>query len=164
MLRRFGLPILITAVALFGLYRIRLALRSPSEQLQQTVGTMVAEFNRGRVRSVLEHVHTDFHDKAGGADKEMLHQALVALWGEHREAQTGVYQLEFRWMDSFNPEIAADERSATAETPFQIVDHAVEPAKVRWEGTVRTKFVLGDGGWQLLETEGVDSIGFQRGR
>lgn len=155
MLRKILGLTLIVAVCLFGLYRIRLSLRSPGERLRYRMSEMVGDFNRGRVREVLEGFHPDFRDATSHYGKAEVHQALVALWGENRDTH-GKYLLEFQWLLPFEPTIDEAKAQATADIEFQVVDHHVDPPRVQWRSLATLDFTYEGGAWRLLKTSKTD--------
>ncbi len=155
MLRKYLGLAFIVALCLFGLYRIRMSLRSPGERLRLRASDMVADFNRGRVSAVISGIHPDFRDASSEASKEDLLNGMRYLYLGNRESGTGRFMLEFQWLEPFEPVLDETGEVARSKIEFQIVDHHTSPPRIYWRTKADLEFLYENGGWRLVTTREV---------
>ncbi len=142
---------LVIAVCLLAFYQIRQSLRSPADRLSYHMARMVRDFNEGHTRSVARGFHPNFVDASSGADRDRVQQGLYGIkWNYSRD---GRFQLEFQWLDAFEPTIDLDQGVAHWEGRFRILDHRFPEPRTWWESPVSLEFVYDGSAWFVTSAE-----------
>tara|TARA_R110002073_G_scaffold6084_12_gene36925 strand:- start:2462 stop:2953 length:492 start_codon:yes stop_codon:yes gene_type:complete len=146
-------------ILIFGIQRIRIALRTPEESLRVRIQGMADGFGEGHARTALKGIHEDYRDEASGVGRSDLFDAMRYLFFTQKHPETHAWNLDVDISeDSLTIVFSEDGTSAmvTMNPLFYQTDTAGR--HLWWNCRATLEFVLEDGNWWCIRTTDVNHV------
>lgn len=140
----------------FGGKAIVRLFKSDETRIRDVVESMTDGFNATRTNAVLEAFDARFRDEAFGADKELVHAALVQLFFTAKDEATKrfLYRAETKTTNVAVTKASGDRpASASAEIEAVFFARHGESETEAWRIAVHAELEATDGDWRLVRTD-----------
>lgn len=151
--------VFLQTMALVGLFLagrwLYLEFASDETQIRWVIERMAEGFNDTRANPCLEGLAPSFVDTTSGADRELVHSALVHLFFTAKDETTKkfLYAVEVP-EDELKISVAeSDLPTATIDALARFYEVRGEARSLAWEIRIHGELAEGEGDWQFVRTQ-----------
>ena len=152
MRRVLAVVLIITAFVGTG-FVLRRALASDETRIRRLVEGLVDGFNDERAARALRGFARDFLDETSGADRELVHTAVVHLFFTRRDPETKEFTLRLEVPeDTLIIEVLTPDEAARANGVLRLFQRAAEREELLWEVSFQGQLAQIDDRWRFVRS------------